>query len=107
MARREEPTDTNQSDANALGGAVEHDWHPSGRPSTAVVEAVAAVTDRKPTDLPPLHGYVDGDALDALVTSRAGGDGTSIRVSFAYEGVDVTVDSDDGITVRPAAVEGG
>lgn len=107
MAKREEPTDTNRSEADATGGTVEHDWHGSGRPSTAVVEAVAAVTDRKPTDLPPLHGYVDGDALDALVTSRADGDGTNVRVSFAYEDVDVTVDSDDGITVRPAAAEGG
>lgn len=105
MAKREDPSDTNRW--NATSGVIEHDWRRSGRPSTAVVEAVAAVTDHKPTDLPPLHGYVDGDALDTLVTSRTDGDGTTIRVSFDYDGVEVTVDSDDGITVRPAPVEDG
>lgn len=105
MAKREEPTDTNPSDADAPARPIEHDWGGSGRPSTAVVEAVAAVTDRKPTDLPPLHGYVDGDALDALVTRAADGAGDGVRVSFAFDGVEVTVDSDDGITVRPAAIE--
>lgn len=79
----------------------------SDSPSMAVVEAVAAATDRDQTALPPLHGYVDADALDALLTggpnrgatpSRADG---HVRVSFAYDGVEVTARSDGRIEVRP------
>lgn len=58
-------------------------------PVEAIVRVVAAVAGTDPTDLPPLFESVDSNALDALVRSAA--DGDSLRVSFAYDGYDVTV----------------
>ena len=60
-------------------------------PSYAVIEAVAAATDRDPTELPPLQRTVDVDALDALLDGRTD---SSIRLSFEYAGVRVSVDRD-------------
>lgn len=76
------------------------------RPSTGVVEAIAAVTDQEPQDVPPLYDVVDPDALDAIVSTDGNDTGRSVRVSFAYEGLEVTVDSASGIEVRTASAEG-
>lgn len=67
-------------------------------PSVAVIEAVAAVTGRDPTTMPPLHRTVDVDAFDAMLTERTD---SSIRLSFDYAGVTVTVDRDGVIEVTP------
>lgn len=71
------------------------------QPSIAVLEAVATATNRDPIDLPRLHDYVDPDALDALV-STGSADG-SVSVSFDYDGLEVTVDSVDGVELRAPA----
>lgn len=52
---------------------VRSSWTDSESPSIAVVEAVAAVTGREPTDLPPLADRLDTDALDGLVAEEAPG----------------------------------
>jgi hypothetical protein len=36
-----------------------------------VVEAVAAATDRPTTELPPLQGTLDADALDTLLNGQS------------------------------------
>lgn len=74
-------------------------WDQAERPSIAVVEAVAAETDRDPTDVPPLQGRIDTDALDTLVTA-ANQTGDGVVVSFEYDGVDVSLDSDGTLDVR-------
>lgn len=74
--------------------------------SLAVVAAVAAVTDRDPAELTPLHFAIDTDALDELF-SPTNGVQYHGSASFRFEGVDVTVSSEESIRVssqdRPCA----
>lgn len=82
-------------------------WDGADRPSTAVLEAVAAATGRAPATLSPLQGRTDTDALDSFLTStRAPGD-ERLSVSFAYEGVEVSVDTEGGIGVREPGAGSG
>ena len=62
------------------------------RPSTAVVEIVAALAGKRPEQLEPLYGSVDPDALDALVR-RADGDAAygGPVISFTFGGHEITV----------------
>jgi hypothetical protein len=71
------------------------------RPRPTVVQAVAAVRGTEPSDLPPLYGTVDPDALDSLVTSISGsGYGTPTdHVEFRYDGWTVPVGCDGMVTV--------
>ncbi|WP_135365773.1 HalOD1 output domain-containing protein [Halosimplex halophilum] len=75
-----------------------YDWSGDDSPSIAVAEAVAAVTNRSVTTLPPVQEVVDADALDMLVRS---GDPLGVRVSIDYAGTDVTVTGDGRIRVKP------
>lgn len=88
---------------------VRSSWTDSESPSIAVVEAVAAVTGREPTDLPPLADRLDTDALDGLVAEEAPGWDLPVSVSFEYAGVDVTIHGEGDLEVRrvdePAAAE--
>ena len=74
-----------------------------GRPSEAVVTAVAAVLEADPDELSPLYDAVDPGALNDLVehAQRAAADGTHL-VWFTYEGFDVGVSSDGRIRIRNA-----
>ncbi|ELY68711.1 HalOD1 output domain-containing protein [Natrinema versiforme] len=64
----------------------------------AIVEAVAAVTNREPTALSPLYDTVDPEALTDLVTAARD---QPIDVTIAYEGCHVTVSSDGSVVVEP------
>ena len=66
--------------------------------SLAVVAVVATAAHRDPIDLPPLHSAIDSSALEALC-SRSTTDGQ--RVSFRYEGFDVTVFDEGTIEASP------
>ena len=72
-------------------GAGEHDWS-AVPPSTAVVDAIAAIEDVDPVDLPTecgvvLHEHVDTDALDTLVRGAE-----EVRLSFTVEEYRVRID---------------
>lgn len=67
--------------------------------STAVVEAVAADKGVEPTDLPPLHGAIDPDALDAVVETGSTG-GRIFYVEFEFTDRVVTIEGTD-VSVRP------
>jgi len=83
---------------------IKHDW--SGRPpSIAIIEAVAATTDREPTNLPLLYDYVDRDALNTLLTGKGGSTNGTVEVTFRYERVWVSVRSDGQIEIRPNTAE--
>mgnify|MGYP006276394263 CR=1 FL=1 len=82
-------TDTNST-------SVRHDWKQSGQPSVAIVEAVAAATDRAATDLPPLQGTVDADALDTLLQERS----SSVMVSFRYADTVVSVSGNGSVEIE-------
>ena len=75
----------------------------SATPSTAVVEAVAAATDRDPLDMPVLQDAIDADALDALLDGNNSASLSPVHVEFDYAGVSVVVDSDDGVSIRMGA----
>ena len=75
---------------------VQYDWQGSEPPTVAVVEAVAAATDRTPTGLPLLQNTLDPDALNALLTREA----ASVTVSFQYAGTIVSVSGDGNIKIH-------
>ena len=75
---------------------VHHDWQGLELPTVAVVEAVAAATDRTPTGLPLLQNTLDPDALNALLTKEA----ASVTVSFQYAGTIVSVSGDGDIKIH-------
>ncbi len=85
------------------GRPIQHGWDESQRPSMAIVEAVAAVTGREPTELPPLQRSVDTDGLDSLLMGAA--DGTHAHFTFEYGGVGVAIDAAGGLTVWPDGLE--
>ena len=57
--------------------------------------AIAAVTGRDPIEGPPLQQFVDVDALEQLLASG----GSRTRVSFTYDGMEVTVSSDGRVEI--------
>lgn len=66
------------------------------KPSIAVVNALADATGRDPGEIAPLYGYIDCEALDAVVTLSD----SDVRVTFSYEEYTVIVESDGSVTVR-------
>ncbi len=63
---------------------------------TQVIEALASAEDVSPAELsPPLADAVDPDALGRLLASG------TVRVTFEYEGREVTVTSDGDVQVTP------
>lgn len=74
--------------------------------SHAVLEAVADVTERDVTALPPLSRAVDPEALDALLAPGPGGGGP-LGASFQYGGCRVTVEREpeDAVTVTVAVTD--
>jgi hypothetical protein len=82
----------------AASGCYRYEWGDSDRPSMALVDAVAAATDRDQTDLPPLHEFVDVDALNMLMTGQSD---DVVGVSLVYDGVAVRIDSAGRIDVQP------
>ena len=62
------------------------DWRSSAHPSVSVVEAVAAATNQRTDELPPLQESVDADALDDLLGAEAT---SQVVVSFQYAGTSV------------------
>lgn len=81
-------------------GWIRHEWDRSELPSTAVIDAVAAATNRDPTTMSQLYDYVDPDALDSLMTPQNDGSTNPVTVSFMYDGVAVRVDSRGWVAVQ-------
>lgn len=76
-----------------------YDWTDCGRPSMAVIEAVADAIDRDQLDLPLLEESIDTDALDTILTDGRGRAGSRVKVSFRYAGCEVLLDSDGPVVV--------
>lgn len=76
--------------------------YPSNPPSIAVPLAVAETDGRSVTDMPPLYetGAVDPDALDDLFRPDSTGVVPECRVSFDYQGYEVTVKSYGRVVLR-------
>ncbi|ADB60221.1 hypothetical protein Htur_1333 [Haloterrigena turkmenica DSM 5511] len=89
---------------NDIGGNSSTDeqtyvFSPEKAPSLAVVEAVASASETDPTAIPPLYDAIEPDALDATFESASSQPGATRRVSFSYDGFDVTVDGGPAVTV--------
>ncbi|MFB6108369.1 MAG: HalOD1 output domain-containing protein [Haloplanus sp.] len=97
--------DDGESEPSApFDGVVErYRWTESGRPSMALVDAVADATDREPTEIAPLQHCVDTDALDALFDGSLD---TDLHVTFEYDGVYVVVESNGVIEIRRPVTDG-
>jgi hypothetical protein len=77
-------------DDGSIGPSVVKSVERSGRPSVAVVEALAALEGDEPYETEfVLRDFVDPDALDTLVT-----DGESITVEFVVRGYHIEVHGD-------------
>lgn len=87
----DETGDTNVAHDDANPGQTGNHWNEYRYPSVAIVDAVAAATDRSATELPPLHQDVDPEALDRLLT---GGSSPPVHLQFSYAGTVVSVRSD-------------
>jgi hypothetical protein len=72
-------------------------------PSLAVVAVIATVLGTDPQALTPLQSSIDTDALDELITASADGRPGCARVTFCYEGFEVTVSASG--TVEAVATE--
>lgn len=54
------------------------------KPSEKVIQIVAALENKRPTELPPLGLSIDTDALDALFRART--KNTAQEIQFVYSG---------------------
>ncbi|MFC6977102.1 HalOD1 output domain-containing protein [Halomicroarcula sp. GCM10025709] len=83
-----------------------HDWSDEWPISGTVVDAIAHHCGTDPIDLAPLYRHVDVDALDQLVTSSADSSRPEghCRITFDYDGDEVTVTHDGEVTVRTGGV---
>lgn len=101
-----ENADSSRAGVDPDESHVQFEWEGTTQPSTAIVEAVAAATDRSPTELEPIHDSIDTDSLDRLFDSENVNTEKNITVAFRYEGVGVVVDSQRGIEVRTGPEDG-
>lgn len=65
-------------------------------PVVVIVEAVAVINDTPVEALAPIEDTVDTDALRALVRHSS----TDVEVSFAYEALEITIDTDGDLWIR-------
>ncbi|GAA5049312.1 HalOD1 output domain-containing protein [Haladaptatus pallidirubidus] len=72
-------------------------------PSIAVVRAVAAITNTPSTSLDPLHDVIDPDLLDRVFTETR--DTVRARMSFAFNGCEVTVSRNEVSVVKDETEE--
>lgn len=104
MTHDEKPNAPGVSNTDLIAAPRRYEWTELGRPSTAVVEGVAAATGRSPADVTPPDSRVDSDTLDALLTSV--GD-EEVSVSFTLDEAEVTINSDGTLVVWPDGAELG
>jgi hypothetical protein len=64
-----------------------------------VVEKLAAACDTDPLDLPPLHDYIDTDALEILVGSPTARDTGINHLRFQVDDHQVSIDGDGTVAV--------
>lgn len=80
---------------------AEYDWSTTS-PSTAVIETVAAATNRETADIGPLYDRVDPDALDSFISPEGSvKDNDDRLVSFEFGGKHVMVRATGEVTVQP------
>lgn len=79
---------------------ITYEWDEDTPPTTAVIEAIAAATNRDPRHMSPLHDYVDVDSLDGLVTAGTKDTDRPVWIIFPYRQHTVLVESTGTVEVR-------
>lgn len=69
-------------------------------PSTAILSAVATVSDTDLLEMKPLQSVIDTDALNAVAAPESSTD-DGRQVTFEFHGYEVTVRSSGYLTIRP------
>lgn len=84
----------------------DYEWDAVDSVSSLVVETVAEVSGKPPTELERLYARVDTDALDALFRPLAGGPSrTGGKVELPFDDYVVSVHADGRIVVESATDE--
>lgn len=65
----------------------------------AVVQAVSAASNRRPRDLTPLEETIGVDSLESLSQSGSDDPGSSLEMTFRYEGYLVHIDGGMTVTI--------
>lgn len=75
---------------------VEYTYEGDETPTEAVVAAITAASCRDPTEMTPLHEFVDPEALNAIFRSRSNerANPSDTRIEFGIEAEHVTVTAD-------------
>jgi len=72
-------------------------------PSLAVIVVVSIALEKDARALTPLCSIIDTDALDALVTELDTDQADCVRVTFCYEGMEITISGDGVIKAETEA----
>lgn len=101
VARRHDISPSHKDRVDGRAAAVQTVSLTEGEdPSTAVIRAISAVSDRPPSEMEPLYSTIDLEALDALF--RRGRDGIprlAGHFRFTHEGYGVEL-TDDQVIIR-------
>jgi len=101
MTAPDQPSDDGPSPDTDDTIQTEFDWD-SVAPSTAVIQTVSIAANTDPSNIQPLYGSVDPDALDKLIRSNgARSTGSTTSVSFTYAEYEVTLHSTGIVVARP------
>lgn len=90
-------------DAGSRPFRTRHDWTDGDNIAASVIEAVAAVVGKQPTDIEPLYEVVDPDALEELLLSlrSSGGHDRYGAVTFVFNDCKIRVESSGTIWIEP------
>lgn len=83
---------------------VRMNWHRYEEPALGIIEAIAGVTDKRPTDLPPLGAELDVDALNSLLSTQK--EQSKVEISFEYEGLLVRIGQSGDLVIETLARRG-
>lgn len=92
--------DVRGADSDLEADGMTFEFSQSLTPTVAIAEAIAEETGSDPNAGPPLHDFVETDALNALLTDPKGEE-NAIRISFTYDGHTVYVDGTGRVVVDP------
>jgi hypothetical protein len=94
-----EPAD----DAGSKPFRTRHDWTDGDDIAASVIEAVAAVVGKQPTDIEPLYEVVDPDALEELLLSlrSSGKHDRCGAVTFVFNDCEIKVEASGTIWIEP------
>jgi hypothetical protein len=76
---------------------VRTDWQQYDQPARGIIEAIAGVKDTRPTELPPLGGELDVEAVNKLLSTTK--EDSNLVISFEYEGLTVTAEQSGTLIV--------